>query len=237
MEVWDLGRLRWLGGLPPAEEKRLRSASSQTTFAPGAVIFSPTRRPESVYVLESGLVRIFRMSSAGEEVSFGYVHPGEVFGELAAFEDAPRESFAEAIRRSVTWRIPREAFTRAIRSDPTIAFEVGRQIEGRFKRIESRFEDLALRDTYSRLARVLLQLAEQFGEPSGGGISIELPLTQADLATFIGTTRQTVSTMLREMRRQGLVSRQGRRLRVLNPTELRRQIERERPSASTASRR
>jgi CRP-like cAMP-binding protein len=225
LKVWDLDRMRWLAGLPPDEAERLRTVSTRRSVAPGAVVFSPARRPESVYVLEAGLVRIFRVSPGGDEVSFGYVHPGEVFGELAVFDDAPRESFAEAMRRSLVWRIPREAFARALRADPSIAFEVGRQIESRFKRIESRLEDLALRDSYSRLARVLLQLCDQFGEPRNGGISIDLPLTQADLATFIGTTRQTISGALQEMKKRGLISRDGRRLCLLRPDEIRRQLE------------
>lgn len=228
MNLWDLTKLRWLAALPPEEARRLRRAAHKRTFESGSLVFSPARHPEFVYVLERGLVRIFRVSASGDEVSFGYVHPGEVFGELAAFADKPRESFAEAIRRSVVWAIPRKDFMRVIKSHPTVTFEVGRQIEGRFKRIEGRVEDLALRDTYSRLARVLLQLSDEFGEPRDGSISIEFPLTQSDLATFIGASRQTISTALRQMTEQGLVFREGRRFCLSDPGALRGYIERDR---------
>jgi CRP-like cAMP-binding protein len=226
-DVWDLEKLQWLAHLDGATAGRLRRVSRSRTVKPGAIVFSPSRHPEHVYILESGLVRVFRVSSRGSEVSFGYIHPGEVFGELAALGDRPRESFAVAIQRSVVWSVPRADFVRVIQSDAAVLFEMARQIEGRFKRIESRVEDFALRDVYARLARILLQLGDEFGEPNGSGVAIRFPLTQSDLATFIGATRQTVSTTLSRMRREGLIARRRDQLCLLRPDELRGRIEQE----------
>jgi CRP/FNR family cyclic AMP-dependent transcriptional regulator len=223
-DVWQLRKLRWIDALPPPKADHLRQASAQRSYDPGMLVFSPTGEPEHVYVLESGLVRIFRVSPAGSEVSFGYVHPGEVFGELAAFGE-PRESFAQAMRPSVAWAIPLKEFIDLLRSETQVVFEVARQMEGRFKRIESRVEDLALRDPFSRLGRVLLQLCDQFGEPREGGIAIEFPLTQSDLATFVGSSRQTINAALGRMREEGLVSRRDERIWVLRPDELRSRLE------------
>jgi CRP/FNR family cyclic AMP-dependent transcriptional regulator len=223
-DVWKLRKLRWIDALPTAKAERLRRTSSQRQHESGELVFSPSEQPEHVYVLESGLVRIFRVSPAGSEVSFGYVHPGEVFGELAAFGE-PRESFAQAIRPSVVWAIPVKEFIDLLQTETRVVFEVARQMEGRFKRIESRVEDLALRDPTARLVRVLLQLCDEFGEPREGGIAIECPLTQTDLATFIGTSRQTINAALGRLRDEGLVSRRDERIWLLRPDALRSRVE------------
>lgn len=224
-DVWSLGKLDWLRSLPEPEAEGLRRASRREEFAAGGLVFSPERHPEAVCILERGLVRIFRISPEGAEVAFGYVHPGEVFGELAVFSDRPRESFAQAVRRSVVWTVPREQFASLVKSRPEILYRVAQQIEGRFKQIESRVEDLALRDAPTRLARVLLQLGEEFGEPHGSGVAIELPLTQSELATLVGTSRQTVNAVLRGLAERGVLAREGRRLRILAPDRLRREVE------------
>jgi CRP/FNR family cyclic AMP-dependent transcriptional regulator len=224
IDVWRLRKLRWLSDLPAAVTDHLRRAAIRHRYEAGALIFSPSQKPDFVYILESGLVRIFRVSAAGDEVSFGYVHPGEVFGELAAFGE-PRESFAQNIRPSMVWRIPLKDFIELLRTNVRIAFEVARQIEGRFKRIENRVEDLVLRDAFSRLGRLLLQLCDEFGEPHGEEVGIDCALTQSDLATFIGTSRQTINAALSRMREEGLVSRRDDRIWLLRPDELRRRIQ------------
>lgn len=224
-DVWSLAKLDWLRSLPDEEAERLRRASRREELAAGSLVFSPERHPRSVCILERGLVRIFRVSPEGAEVAFGYVHPGEVFGELAVFSERPRESFAQAVRRSVVWTVPRETFATVARSHPDVLYRVAQQMEGRFKQIESRVEDLALRDAASRLGRVLLQLGEQFGEPMASGLAIELPLTQSEIASLVGTSRQTVNAVLRGLAERGLLAREGRRLRLLAPERLRREVE------------
>ena len=109
-------------------------------------------------------MRVFRISRGGEEITYGYVRPGEVFGELVAFSDKPRESYAVAVEPSTVIKVEREAFTDAIRSRPSIVFSVAAQIEDRFKELESRVEDLVFRSARSRLARTILSLDKEFGQ-------------------------------------------------------------------------
>jgi CRP/FNR family cyclic AMP-dependent transcriptional regulator len=221
-DVWDPNRTSWLGGLDADDREQLRTTSSWSDHGPGDVIFAPDPTPDSLYLLEDGLVRIFRISEEGSETTFGYVAPGEVFGELAAFGDYPRESFAQAVLRSRVWTLPREAFQSTVGSRPALVAEITRQIGERLKRIESRVENLVFRDVRSRVAHMLLELAEDFGEPEGGEILLRIGLTQAELATLVGSTRQTVNSSLRELENEGLLRRRGTRLVLRNPEGLRR---------------
>lgn len=219
-DVWHLRSVDWLSQVPPQDLERLRAMSSYRDYEPGETVFRPDPDPRSVYLLEKGLVRIYRLSSEGAETTFGYVAAGEVFGELPAFGSYPRESFAVAVRASRAWRIQALPFRKLISEQAQIAVELGRQMGTRMKRIESRVEDLVFRDVRSRLAHILVELAASFGERREGRTVIGADLTQAELATLIGSTRQTVNATLREFEGQGLVGRDGRRIALLDPDAL-----------------
>ena len=113
-DVWHLRRIDWLREFTSGEREALQQASGANDYGPGEMVFSPEPNPNSVYLLETGLVRIFRLSTAGSETTFGYVAPGEVFGELAGFGDYPRESFAQTVRKSRAWKVPRATFQEVI---------------------------------------------------------------------------------------------------------------------------
>jgi len=221
-DFWHLHNFDWLGKLSSVETARLQKRSVCREYAPAEMIFTPTPHPESVYLLERGLVRIFRLSPSGSETTFGYVKPGEIFGELAAFSDRPRESFAEAVQSSTVWRIARAALQEIIALHPAIVAEVTKQVGTRLKRIESRVENLVFRDVRSRVACILLELAEDFGRADSRGLTIDLPLSQEELATLVGATRQSVNASLRELRQEGFVARDRRRFVLSRPEELRR---------------
>jgi CRP-like cAMP-binding protein len=230
-DFWHLHGFDWLGELSEPETARLLRNSSSREFARGATVFEPVANPRSVYLLERGLVRIYRLSAKGEEATLGYVRPGEVFGELGVFSDQPRESFAQAVRPSRVLRVPREDLRRVLQVHPRVALSVTTQIGSRFKRIESRVESLVFRNLRSRVSHILLELAEDFGRDDDGRILIDLPLSQQDVATLVGATRQSVNLCLRELREAHLVGYRNRRFTLADPAALRRDAGVETPPA------
>jgi CRP-like cAMP-binding protein len=221
---WQTSGFDWLADLSKADSERLRRSSSSQQYARGAIVFEPAAQPRSVYLLEQGLVRIYRLSAEGAVTTLGFVRAGEVFGELELFSDRPRESFALAVRPSRVWRLPRAELRRVLDSHPRIAGRVSEQIACRFKRIESRVEDLALCSLRSRIGHVLLELAEDFGRAVDGEIRFELPVSQLDLATLVGATRQSVNACLRDLREAELVAYRGRHFSLPDPAALRASI-------------
>jgi CRP-like cAMP-binding protein len=134
----------------------------------------------------------------------------------------PRESFAQAWMPSNILRIPKEVFIRAIRGSNPVLYELAKRVGERLLKLQSRAEDLVFHDTRTRLARLLLRLAHEFGHSADGGLVIGLPLTQDELGKLIGATRQTVSIAFRELAAAGLVKRHGRELFLAQPQKLRR---------------
>jgi CRP/FNR family transcriptional regulator, cyclic AMP receptor protein len=110
--------------------------------------------------------------------------------------------------------------------------EVTKQVGTRLKRIESRVENLIFRDVRSRVACILLELAETFGRADSRSVTIDLPLSQEELATLVGATRQSVNATLRELRQEGFVARDRQRFVLTRPEALRHTLYRQSPAAS-----
>lgn len=218
---WYTPKVDWLALLPKSTAETIRRASSPHRYGPREAVFGPTQNPDHVCLLEEGLVRIFRVSSTGEEFTVGYVRPGEVFGEVSVLTGQPRHSFAQAWVPSKVLRIPKEAFIRAVRGSNPVLYEVAKRVGERLLKLQSRAEDLVFYDTRTRLARLLLRLGHEFGHPVDSGLVVGLPLTQEEMGRLIGATRQTVSLAFRDLAAAGLLKRHGRELFLLHTRKLR----------------
>lgn len=216
-----------MAGLSERETEQVLSRITSRECARGEVVFGPASTPRSVFLLEKGLVRIYRLSEQGEEVTLGYVLPGEVFGELQVISNRARESFAQSIGPSLVWRIPIPELRRLIDTIPRIALRIAEQMEKRFARIESRLVGLAVRDLRSRICHILLELAEDFGREADSELLIDLPLSQRDLASLVGASRQSVNACLRDLREARRIAYRKRRIVLLDRAQLRREADRE----------
>lgn len=214
IDVWQLRNIEWLRDLAPGELQELQRSATHRRYAGGDQIFAPSASPESVYLLEGGLVRIYRLSESGYETTLGYIAPGEVFGEVALFGSQPRESFAQAVGPAGVWRIGRDAFQRLLGARPGLMTPISRQVSERLKRVEARVEDLVVRSVRGRVARMVLELAQTFGRNEADRVMIDVPLTQGELATLVGATRQTVNQVIGELSAEGLLSHDRRRLSI-----------------------
>lgn len=216
-----LNTITWLDTLSEPPRAQLREHSVSQAYDDGQMVFVPDINPSSVFILNTGLVRIYRLSSHGDEFTLGYIKQGEVFGELAAYGEEPRESFAQAIGRCTVLIVPKPIFVDLIRTVPEFGFAVSKQIETRFKSIEARAESLVFLSVESRLASALLMLMENFGSGQRGGCIIQLRLTQAEFATLVGTSRPTINQTFRKLRALGLIRMEKGHVAILNPEGLR----------------
>jgi CRP-like cAMP-binding protein len=218
---WHLREIDWLRRLPRANAEAIRRASKSREYGAAEQLFGPVAARPHVYLLEQGLVRIYRVSVDGREYTVGYVRPGELFGEVSILTGQASESFAETVTPSRALQIPRETFLRVLRQNNPVLYEVTKKIARRLVRCQSRAGDLVFCDARTRLARLLLRLGEDFGQRSDGGLVLGLALSEQEMGTLIGATRQTVSDALGGLIRAGLVARHNRRLRLANAQALR----------------
>jgi CRP/FNR family cyclic AMP-dependent transcriptional regulator len=170
---------------------------------------------DRMFVLAEGVVKLVLRSSRGNVIELVRHRPPAVFGEVAVLDGGPRSATAEAVQRSRLLIVAREEFLRLLRSDVQVTDALLRSLGEMVRRTTRQLSDIAFLDMQGRVARQLLQLAED------GGTFVP-PITQSELADMIGGTRQSVNSALRGLEELGHIRIDGKAIRILHPEALRR---------------
>lgn len=221
-----MNNLELLRGVPMfarLSDEHLRLLSSNLgsqTFRRGETIFHQGSIGNTLYLIVHGQVRIYTSSQLGQEISVTMFRNGNFFGELSLLDGYERSASAVAMHTTTTLTLHRAAFLLAIRTYPEIAIGVLEELSARLRHTNTYIEHLASTSAPQRVIRTLLDLADQHGVSEQGTTRIDLHLTQDDLASLAGTTRETVNRVLGGLREQGLIRVERARLSVLNLTQL-----------------
>ena len=215
-----------LGGLSDAELADVASCLVTRTFGKGVFIFHKDSPGQTLYVIESGRVRIFILSESGQEISLNVYGPGEIIGELGFLDGRPRSASAVALEPTQTWALRREDFFRRLEGHPRLALRLLEILAARLRYATAYAESLAFLDVGGRVAMRLLELADRFGaqSPRGNGLELDLFLTQAELASWVASSRETVNKVLSTFRDQGLIELVGQKITILDRVGLWRRI-------------
>lgn len=220
-----LRRVSLFAGLDEATLAGLAGRLRRRSYRRGTMIFHKDQPDDGLHVIESGRVRFFLPAERGEELTIDVAGPGEVFGELALLDGQPRSASAEALEETVTQVLGREEFGAALAASPELAWALIGLLSTRLRHVTDYAESLAFLDVHARVARALLELAGRYGHRGDGGrITIDLDLTQTELATMVGATRERVNRALAAFREQALVELHGRQIVLRDPDRLRRRI-------------
>jgi CRP-like cAMP-binding protein len=235
--IWFLKRCPLFEHLTPDECVRLEARSRARSFPRRSVIYFPDEPGESVLLLTRGRVKIMALTPDGRETIFAFIEPGELFGELAVLDPAPRSEHAEAVEDSHALAIPREELLWLMARRPDVAMSVTKLLGLRLRRIENRLKNLLFRSNRERTVAVLLELLGSHGQMVGGRWEIGLRLSHQELANLIGATRETVTLTLGQLQKEGLIAVTRRRVTVLDRARLAAEVAGESPPARPAPRR
>jgi CRP-like cAMP-binding protein len=202
----SLTSIAFFGGLEPAALERLAGTMRARRFRRGEVIFHIGDPGDALFVIVAGEVKISLPADTGEEAILATLRPGDVFGELALLDGAPRSATATAIGLTETVVMPRDRFRELIATEAAVRDALLASIAGELRRLTTHVEELHFLDITGRLAAGLVRLAREGGTPvAGGGIRLRTSLTQGDLAAMVGCTRQSVNKLLGQFTDDGLV--------------------------------
>ncbi len=210
-------------GLTNPELEALDACLGRRVFGQGVYIFHKDSPGRVLYIIESGMVRLFIISDAGQEISLNIHGPGEAFGELAILDGKPRSAGARALETTVTWTLHREELLGLLSTSPCLAENLIGLLVSRLRYTTRYVEDLAFLDVPSRLAARLLDLADRGGEQEGG-LEVDLFLTQSELATWVAASRESVNKVLMTFRANGLIAVSGSRIIILDRRGLEQQV-------------
>jgi len=199
----------------PVELARLLGILEALELPKHHMIFSPGVPSEAIYFIEKGRVRLTRLSPEGKTVILALLGPGDLIGE-AAWETGEHDSYAETLEDSRIYQIDRESFTALIRENPEFGLRLIQIIGVRLKQAQARIEDLVFRQVPSRVARLLLSLAESHGKVTPNGIRVEFPLTHQEIADLVGSSRVTVTQILNKFRTSHWIEIESKRVTIHN---------------------
>lgn len=180
----------------------------------GTPVYLPADTPDGVLVLTNGRIKICHLTPEGKQSILAFIEPGEIFGELALFDSTSRDEYAEAVEPSQVVLIPRSAFQQLMEQNADVSLGVTRLVGLRRKRIERRLKYLLFRSNRDRLIHLLIELAEDYGRTEPDGIALSIKLSHQDLASVIGSTRETVTVLLGELQQEHLIQLARRRVKI-----------------------
>jgi CRP-like cAMP-binding protein len=210
-------------GLSDEELEALSGSLGKRTFGRGMIIFHKGGLGQTLYIIESGKVRIFVLSESGQEISFNIYGPGDTFGEFSLLDGLPRSAGAITLEKTVTLTLHRDDFLRHLEASPRMSRSIVEVLTARLRYTTEYAESLSFLDVYGRLAAKLLEMADRYGVEKEG-IEIDLRLTQAELATWVAATRESVNKVLGTFREQGLIACEGQTITILDREGLERRI-------------
>lgn len=194
--------------LTSEEKQEVAQITSQKSVEKGELIYSMGDEVDSLFVIHSGLVKIYRLSDTGKEQVLRLVKPGDFLGELTLFSHSPMGHYAEALEPCSMCIIEGSQLKALMGKYPTIAFKVLEELSQRLEKTEQLLEDISLHSVERRLAQVLLDL-------SAGGNEIELEMSKRDLASQMGMSGETLSRKLSSFEAQGLIEQIGQRRMII----------------------
>lgn len=184
-------------------------------FRKGDYIYLEDETSNQIYLIVSGKVKIAYFTDDGKEVVKAILSRGEIFGELALLGEGKRTDFAIALENDTQLcPLTIELMDELMRKHKELSFKIYKLIGFRIKKLERRIESLIFKDVKTRLIEFLRELAETYGIPVGTETLIKHSFTQQDIADLIGASRQTVTTLLNELKEKNYIYFDRKRILV-----------------------
>ena len=208
-------------GLPGGPLDAAFVGGRRQRLRPGTVLFNEGDASNRVILLLSGRVKVSSISEDGHETVLGFRGAGDVLGELAAIDGEEHLANVTIIEAGEALVLPAAGFLAALETQPGLALVLLRSIVGRLRDADRKRAEFTALDVVGRVARRLVELAERYGVSTDDGIRIDLPISQRELAGWVGSSREAVNKALQQLERGGLVTAERRHLTILDIEGLR----------------
>ncbi|MBN2098120.1 MAG: Crp/Fnr family transcriptional regulator [Dehalococcoidia bacterium] len=200
-------------GLSDGDLEALSELATARSFVAGEFIFWEGDAGDHFYVTASGRVKVLKHSSLGKEFVVAFFGPGDIFGEVAVFEDRPYPASAQAVSDTEALCIGRDRFLAFLSGHPEVALRIINMLGGRLRDAQNRLNALAGERAEQRVARTLLMLSSRLGQ--------SLPFTRQEIADMSGTTIETTIRVMSRMKGGGIIRSHRGRTDILDEYRLR----------------
>jgi CRP/FNR family transcriptional regulator, cyclic AMP receptor protein len=216
-----LGRVPVFSTLVQSDLERIAQLAVPRRFEPGQVVFREGDASDTCYIVREGLARATHEHGDGRTLTLATFGPGDIFGELAMFEDERRSATVEAIEPTTVVAVLGPDMRALMTEHPGIATRLVIALGRRLREANQRLSRQSFQTVQSRVAMVLSELVEREGSESG---DVLVTATQADLAQLAGSSRESASRFLAVLERAGVISQGRGRLVVHDPEALKQYV-------------
>ena len=200
----------------------LAASLRRRSLKKGEVLFRKGDEGRSLYIVRRGGIKIVLPSELGDEAVLAILSEGDFFGEMALLDGMPRSADAVALESSELFALNRDDFLAFLRNNEKATQSILSCLSMRLRKTDDLLEDAYFLNISVRLAKRLVELSKTYGHREGDTIKIDMRLTQKDLASMVGATRESINKELRVLREMELVSTAGNAIQVLDLARLER---------------
>lgn len=206
--------------LAPNDLAAINKVTIERRYKKNMIIFMEGEPGEGFHYIKSGKVKITQMAQDGREHIINILGPGEVFAEVLLFNRGSYPATSVAIEDSVIGIIKNSDLESVVTENSRIALHIIRVMSKKLIHAQMKIRTLALSDTFSRTAQILVRLTQQYGHPVAGGVQIAIDMTRQDLANLVGTTRETMSRVLSSMKKDKVIDFAEQQIIILDENRL-----------------
>lgn len=210
--IEELKRVPIFNALTEEELRSFLPNFREKKFPKNSIIFSQDEEGDTFFFIVNGKVKIVIMSKDGREVILSTLGKNEFFGEMSLIDGLPRSATVVAMEDTTLIFLKRNDFLAKLKEHPSMMITMMQEMSRRMRKADERIGSLSLLSVYGRVARVLLEIAKENGKKIPNGYMIEHRPTQNDIACMAGTTRETVTRIMSDLVRRGLISMEGKGL-------------------------
>jgi CRP/FNR family cyclic AMP-dependent transcriptional regulator len=198
--------------LTDRELEVVRAAAVERSFPRNAVVLTEGEMGDSLYMIQSGKVKVVIGDDEGREIILKILGPGDFFGEMSMIDQQPRSASVTTLEASTFHILSHAGFGKCVAEEPAIANAVMRVLAGRVREADRKIGTLALMDVYGRVASTLLELAV----PANGKLVVGEKLSQQDLANMVGASREMVNRILKDLSERGFIAVESKSITIIN---------------------
>ncbi len=213
-DVWFIPPSDFLSRMREEDRVELLSISQKQSFARNDFIFQAGSPGNNIYILFKGRMKIYQLSPLGKEIIMWFCFPGEVFGLTEVSRGGRREVYAQACTDSELFFVPKKAFQEFLARSPSTAMLVIELLSCRLRTLGDMLLNLTADDVTTRVIKLLTRLSARYGRRTEKDIRLDIPLTHQEMADMIGTSRQTVTSVLGLLKRQGMLRIENRCIHI-----------------------
>lgn len=222
--IWYLDNFSMMKVLKPHEMMELEKMTVMADVVKNQAVYFPQDEARTIYFLKKGKVKISKVSDTGKEIILSILGPGEIFGELVLAGEDSREDLAVATEDVVICKVNQERFKELMAKNPDLNFAITKFIGLRIKKIQTRLENLIFKTSEQRITWFIKDFATEFGRQLSGFPNqwhVDMKLTHKEIGKLTATSRQMVTTVLRDLETKGIIKYDRSRIYILDITQLR----------------